>query len=298
MIKYILVFFLTIFISCNKTNSSENYELYKAEKENGVLILFPGFSGGIENTKSEFKILDVAKKNGISIIFMNFGEHVNLSEIEKESLKNELQIVFKNNNLKYDNIYIGGFSAGGNVSLLLGDFLIKTKSRIVPKGIFIVDSPIDLLKIYEVSKKNIIRNKGAESIDESKWIIENFTKNFGNPKDGIKNYEKNSPFTFKSLNLKNVENLKLTKLRFYTEPDLEWWKQSSGNNYEELNAYSIEKMSEEMKRQNFNSVEVIKTKNKGIRANGEKHPHSWSIVDVNDLMKWILNNKNSSKLIN
>ena len=39
----------------------------------------------------------------------------------------------------------------------------------------------------------------------------------------------------------------------------------------------------------FDKVEYIPTENMGFRANGERHPHSWSIIDKVGLIKWILN---------
>jgi hypothetical protein len=35
-------------------------------------------------------------------------------------------------------------------------------------------------------------------------------------------------------------------------------------------------------------IELIKTENKGYRNDGNRHPHSWSIVEVDDLLRWIL----------
>ncbi|MCL9805380.1 steryl acetyl hydrolase [Flavobacterium amniphilum] len=298
MIKYLIAVVFLFLASCNSNKAErveeqgikeESFELFKAKEQKGTLVLFPGFGGGgAENTKSEFKILEIAAKNNISVLLMDFDHHVFLKEEEKESLKKDLESIFNQYKLKHENIYIGGFSAGGNVSLLLSDYLIKTKSNIIPKGVFIVDSPIDLLKIYEVSEKNIRNNVDAESVEEAKWIVENFNADFGNPKKGIKKYELNSPFTSKTANISNLDYLKDTKIRLYTEPDLLWWKKQNGNDYEDLNAFSIEKMAEEMKKKQFSDVNVIITKNKGYRANGEKHPHSWSIVDQNNLMSWML----------
>lgn len=297
MHKYILIFFLSFFIGCKDSSVSENhveviiekgFQLYKSKKEVCVLILFPGFGGGgAENTKNEFKILEKASKRDISVLMMDFDHHVFLKNAEKMGLKIKLEQLFEKHKISYKNVYIGGFSAGGNVSLLLSNYLIKSRSKISPKGVFIVDSPIDLLKIYKNSEKNIRLNHNAESVEESKWIIENFNKDFGNPSKGIQNYELNSPFTQQTLNLTNVSALKTTKIRFYTEPDIVWWKKHNGNGYEDLNAFSIEKMAEAMKKQQFLNVEVIKTSNKGYRANGDKHPHSWSIVDGNDLLDWM-----------
>jgi hypothetical protein len=293
MIKYLSILFLTIFISCNKTNSSgiiiknKNYELYKVEKEKGVLILFPGYGHVSDDTKNEFNIVDIATKNGFSVLLMSFNQHVFLRDDEKISLEKELGKIFKTNKISYQKTYIGGFSSGGNVSLLLSDYLIKTKSKIQPKGVFIVDSPVDLLQIYQNSVKNIIKNFNIETVEESKWIIEDFNSKLGLPDRNIKNYEKFSPYIYKTGNVNNVSNLKGIKIRLYTEPDVEWWKQNSDNCYEEMNSYSIEKFSMELKNKRFSDIELIMTKNKGYRANGDKHPHSWSIVDINDLMKWM-----------
>jgi hypothetical protein len=265
-----------------------DYELVKAENQKALLILFPCFPCDAENTKNEFKIIDVALKNNISVLMMNFNQHLYLKEEEKKKLANQLNSILEKENLKPDSVFIGGFSSGGNVSFLLSNYLVITKNKIQPKGVFLVDSPIDLLRLYKTSEKNIAKNVASESVEEATWIVSEFDKIFGNPSSGISTYEKNSPFTFESKSIQNISYLKDVKLRLYSEPDIIWWKENRANEYEDLNAYSIEKLAEELKKQNFKKIELIKTKNRGFRANGNRHPHSWSIVDENDLVKWIL----------
>ncbi|PKP16964.1 MAG: hypothetical protein CVU07_05200 [Bacteroidetes bacterium HGW-Bacteroidetes-23] len=272
----------------NKKTIAIDYELVKAESQKALLILFPCFPCDAENTKTEFKIIDVAQKNNISVLMMNFNQHLYLEKEEKEKLAKQLNSILKEENLKSENIFIGGFSSGGNVSFLLSNYLIQTKNNIQPKGVFLVDSPIDLLELYKTSQKNIEKNISAESLEESKWIVSEFDKIFGVPSSGIKKYEENSPFTFQSKSIQNISYLKDVKLRLYTEPDTIWWKENRANEYEDLNAHSIEKLAEELKKQNFKKTELIKTTDKGYRSNGNRHPHSWSIVDENDLVKWIL----------
>ena len=58
--------------------------------------------------------------------------------------------------------------------------------------------------------------------------------------------------------------------------------------YDQMNAYYIKRLSESLKKSGFSRVEYIPTENKGYRANGERHPHSWSIVDKKELIKWIM----------
>jgi hypothetical protein len=56
----------------------------------------------------------------------------------------------------------------------------------------------------------------------------------------------------------------------------------------QTNAYLIKELFEKMKTADFTGMEYIPTVNKGYRANGDRHPHSWSIVETNDLIQWML----------
>lgn len=296
----IIILALTV-ISCKQQNKNNNkqsileniitpeFELIKVKKQKGLLILFPCFPCNAQNTLSEFKISDISTKNGFSVLAMNLNQRLFLKQTEKQKLAELLEQIIYENNLTKENIFIGGFSSGGNISLLISDYLVQNKSKIQPKGVFIVDSPVDLLALYKTSQKNLKLNFSETSIQEASWIKNFFDKELGNPKQGITNYENNAPFTLETQNIQNLRNLKNLKIRFYTEPDLEWWKENRKNKFEDLNAYYIEKLSDNLKAKFGNkNIELIKTKNKGYRINGERHPHSWSIVNPNDLLKWMM----------
>lgn len=303
LLGIILIFILTISCKNEKkvkieesTKSTfqeikkEDYELYKPTKKiNAVLVLFGGYPEVAEDIKREFKILEIAKNNNVAVIFSNYNQKLWLKENEKYQLAKRLQEIIKSNKLPTDNIFIGGFSSGGVVSLLISNYIAGMKQFYIdPKGIFIVDSPIDLVALYSTSEKNIKRNFSKVSVQESNWIIETLGNAFGNPKDGITNYENNSVFTFKSNNTSNLNKLKNTKIRLYTEPDTLWWKKHRMADYDQMNAFYIKKLSESLKEKEFWNVEYIPTTNKGYRANGERHPHSWAIVDKKNLINWML----------
>ena len=76
----------------------------------------------------------------------------------------------------------------------------------------------------------------------------------------------------------------------YSEPDSLWWKEQRMADFEQTNAYLIQELSELLFDSGFTQVEYIATENKGYRSNGERHPHSWSIVDQDELISWIINN--------
>ena len=291
---FFVLIVVTILFSCKSSISEVNhiidkeFEIYKVSNSKATLVLFPCFPCDIENTKNEFPIIEEANKKGVSVILMNYNFKLYLKDSELQNLSKHFNSIFENNKLSTDNVYIGGFSGGGNVTLLLSNYLIKEENSIQPKGVFIVDSPIDLLGLYKVAEKNIISNFSSESVQEANWIIDKFNSEFGNPKDSISLYKKLSPYTLETNTISNVENLKNLKIRLYTEPDFDWWLKNRKNQKDEINSYFIEQLYNDLKIKGFQKIELINTKNKGYRADGTRHPHSWAIVDKENLLNWVL----------
>ncbi|TLF45292.1 hypothetical protein [Maribacter aurantiacus] len=307
MKRIIMLFFNTLLIlSCYDTKNKldvrqhdkVNYSTYKTTeyeleqpsiKSEAVLVLFGGYPEDSEDIRREFRILEDAKRNKIAVVYSNYNQKLWFTENELTNLSNQINEIFDKHKLPNDNIHFGGFSSGGLVSLHLGNYLLeKNIHNIVPKGIFIIDSPIDLAQLYFSSEKNLERNFSEISVNESSWIINELGHNFGNPNTDLANYEKHSVFTLSTDNHNNIKNLKDIKIRLYTEPDTIWWKKNRMADYNQTNAYLIKKLSESLINDGFTHVEYIPTKNNGYRANGDRHPHSWSIVEIDCLIQWIL----------
>lgn len=270
--------------------TNEFYELYKPSTEiESVLILFGGYPEKIVDIKNEFKILKGANEHGIAVIFINYNQKLWLNNKDKRYLAEKLQDIFESNNLSTDNIYIGGFSSGGTISLLISNYIVGMKEFYIdPTGVFIIDSPVDLMELYATAEENIQNQFSEVSVQEGKFLIDVLENNIGDPKYNIQNYENKSVYTFKSKNISNLKRLKHTDIRLYTEPDTIWWKENRMNNYRRTNAYYIEMLAEDLIEEGFTNVEYIPTMNKGYRANGVRHPHSWSIVDQENLIEWML----------
>ena len=140
-LKLFLILF--VFISCKNAEkettgnpaktefqeiTNENYELSKPpENIKKVLILFGGFPEKPEDIKREFKILEMAREKNIAVLFMNYNQKLWLEENEKHQLAELLQKIFIENKLPTNDTYIGGFSSGGNVALLIASFLTEKK---------------------------------------------------------------------------------------------------------------------------------------------------------------------------
>ena len=253
-----------------------------------TLILFGGFPENVSDIKREFRIISEANKNEIAIIFLNFNRALWLDKEDKKKLHETLQEIILNYNLPDEKIYLGGFSSGGNIALLLSNYLFEVDSQIRPSGVFIIDSPVDLLKLHELCQKNIKLKHSALSVNESKYLVNFMENELGDPALNREKYIKFSPYFSEDSNIENVENLAKIKVRFYSEPDVQWWKENRSNDVTDLNANWIQRLANDLKKESKKeNIEYIQTINKGYRANGERHPHSWSIVDIPNLINWI-----------
>lgn len=293
-ISTFLILFISVFLVCCKTKKTEikivkdkNYELKIATDQKAVLILFPCFPCDIENTKIEAKFLKDFEKEGITTLLLNYNKKLYLTENEKVEYTKSLNSILDKNEVIKENIFIGGFSSGGNISVLLANYLLKTKNSIQPKGIFVVDSPLDLEDLYNGAKRDMEKNVDKDAIEEGNFLVEMLEQEIGKPEISIEKYKTLSPYIVSSNSTTNIKYLKNIKIRFYCEPDLEWQMKNKGRKYKELNAYILEKTYNSLVNLGSKKAEFIKSKNSGIRANGEKHPHSWNIVERESLLKWI-----------
>ncbi|MGE8343973.1 MAG: hypothetical protein ACN6OI_23330 [Flavobacterium sp.] len=265
------------------------YELNIAPKQKAVLILFPCFPCNIENTKNEAQFLKNLKQEGITTLLLNYNMKLYLSESEKKEYSLALNSIFDRNKIAKENIFIGGFSSGGNLALLLSNYLIQTKNAIQPKGLVVVDSPLDLERLYDGAQEDVKKNVSEEAVEEGNYLIQLFNDDLGNPKTNIETYKKMSPYLVSSDSKVNIEYLKDIKIRLYCEPDLEWYWKNKKRTYEELNAFHLEKTYDSLLNLGAQKVEFIKTSNRGFDAKGNKKPHSWNLIEREDLIKWILN---------
>lgn len=276
-------------ISNTNLIETESYNLYKPDNTEAVLILFGGFPETAAAIENGFPITDLALEKNVAVAYLNYNRKIWLEDEEKMQLANSLREIFKKNNLPAENIYFGGMSSGGNIALLIGNYLTKkSEYDLSPSGIFVVDAPVDLAALYRISEENIERNFSPASTGESSFIFNYFNSQLGNPDEEIAPYEEFGAFTYETGNYQNLKDLKDTELRFYTEPDKTWWKENMGVDYEQMNAYHLKRLSDFLASKNFSEVDYITTENKGYRANGVRHPHSWSIVDKEDLIQWML----------
>ena len=250
-----------------------------------LLILFPCFSCDAADTRSESPIADTAVANGIAVLLMNFNRHILMSDAEKQAVLDTIAAAVKAHGVHARNTFIGGFSSGGNVSVLLAKELVRApRLGIGLRGVFSVDSPLDLVHLYDCSKLDLAKSTFPQYKDEARMVVALLDSTLGSPADSLANYERAAPLLNSSA---SVAPLKDLPIRFYTEPDTAWWRTHRDDSYEELNAFAMKRIHDTLVATGNTRVEYITTENRGVQ-HGNRHPHAWSIVEELELVRWMV----------
>ena len=216
---------------------------------------------------------------------INFNRHIMMTEAEQEEVISIIAGAVKEHDMAAANTFIGGFSSGGNVSVLLAKALLRSPDPPVKlKGVFAVDSPLDLVLLYECSQRDLAKTTFPEYKDEARMVVALLDSTLGSPTDSLTNYERAAPLLNTAV---SVAPLKDLPIRFYTEPDTAWWRANRDDGYEELNAFGLKRIHDTLVAAGNTRAEYITTEGRGSQ-HGHRHPHAWSIVDEKDLVRWVI----------
>lgn len=208
-----------------------------------------------------------------------------------------LNFVFTETVTKYkapkNKFILSGLSAGGMTALRYTEMSRDSSNRtsIIPTAVYGVDPPVDLAGLYYRSKRDIDRNIEHTGLSESKRIVESFNQQYGgSPDQQPKRYIESSMYSRSEINGGNATYLKNVPVRLYCDPDIEWNLKERNRDYYDMNAADESAMINFLNLTGNKKAEFISALGKGYRLDGTRHPHSWSIVDADDCIKWILKN--------
>jgi len=193
-------------------------------------------------------------------------------------------------NLPKDNIVIGGISASGTRALRFAEYCAMGKSNhgIRIAGVFAVDSPLDLKRFFRSTLQHKQHFK-AGMLDEADLMQPLWEKNF--IVDNAVNHRLMadvSVFDADDPQGGNASTLASTPLMLWHEPDLDWWMNERGCSYLDINSIDIAAFVVTIRSLGNNSVELVTTSGKGYDAEGRRNCHSWTIVDEQRLIRWII----------
>lgn len=237
-------------------------ELHKRAAENGIVVIVPSINWGTDDRKAEFEVLN--------IIF--------------EQVTNECKI-------PKGKFILGGLSNGGMIALAYAEKTVKNPelNYLRPIGVFGLDTPLDEAHLYEYAERELKRNFSDVGMAEAKLFLENYNKTYGgSPKEFPDKYIEASIYSYASENGGNAKYLKDMPIRMYTDLDVEWLMNERHRDLYDWNGTDIVAMVNQLKVLGNTDANVKISQGKGFRLDGTKHPHSWSILDTEDCLKWII----------
>jgi pimeloyl-ACP methyl ester carboxylesterase len=190
-----------------------------------------------------------------------------------------------------DRVVVGGFSAGGTAAVRYAEFCAARRSAagVQVRGVFAVDAPLDFGRFWHGEILAVRRRAHPRFVAEAKGVLAAMREVLGgSPEEYPSRYVQASPFSAFAEEGGQARLLARVPVRLYTEPDIHWWMTNRQVDYYSMNALDAAGLILQLRRLGNRQAELITTQGRGVRPGGERHPHSWSIVDEPELGAWIL----------
>jgi hypothetical protein len=190
-----------------------------------------------------------------------------------------------------DRVVVGGISAGGTAAVRYAEFCAARRSAagVRVRSVFAVDAPLDFGRFWRGETLAVRRGAHPRFVAEAKGVLAAMRDVLGgSPEEHPARYTQVSPFSAFAEGGGQARLLAGVAVRLYTEPDIRWWMTNRKVDYYSMNALDAAALILQLQLLGNRQAELITTQGRGVRPGGDRHPHSWSIVDEPDLEAWIL----------
>lgn len=243
--------------------------------------------------KSPYQFLDLSTEAGYMTLYTvtsKYFPELYYDDSGPALLDEIINEVLAEHNLPIDAVVLGGISASGTRALRYAQFCAAGKSRygIEPRGVFAVDSPLDLERFYRSARRLLSEDNTTPMGEEAEWMMRAFSDHdYPSPEKSKAPYQKYSVYSASASDGGNAKLLMNINVRLYHEPAIDWWLQERKCRYEDFNSIDLAGCTHAVQLMGGSKIELITTSGKGRDRDGNYNPHSWRIVDEEDLVRWI-----------
>lgn len=273
-------------------SDTKNYylQIIPKGKPQGMIIVLPGGGEVAEDVMNQIYLDELAFEKNLIVLFPNWEDD---SDFFFSNEQHFLDRIAKDQVEKYhiskDNISIGGLSGGGMLAITYAERAIRDKNTyFIPNSIFALDPPLDYENIYYRLKRDIERNVSDIAVNEAKIFTKEMIAAIGHPDKNKEQYLSKSMFTYRDKDGGNAKYLMNIPILTYTEPGITWEMEKRGRDIYDLNCADITAMINLLKLKGHKNADLKIVNDRGIRPEGRRHPHSWSIMDPEECLTWIL----------
>lgn len=257
----------------------------------GVVVILPSGGESVENTLKQITLQTIAVEKGIMVLVpsINWGTDTRAVEFAMlDKIFNEIVVTYK---IPKDKFIIGGLSSGAMLALTYAEQAVKNPENhfLIPKGIFALDAPLDNARFYKYCEREIERNSYLPAVNEAKWIKNNYDSIYGGSPDQFpENYIAHSIYSYGAKEGGNAKYLKNMPLLTFTDLDTEWLINERHRDLYDWNGIDLISMINQLKIMGNDKATVIVSQGKGIKLDGTKNPHAWSIMDAAICLNWMV----------
>lgn len=257
------------------------YVMHPKLEVNGILLLLPGSGEKPKSIFDKTSLPQIIVKEGFLIVVPELHN----SLFADQKTLNELNKICKTITQKYNvsNLVIGGFSSGGAIAIGYTEYLLSTGTADILKGVFAIDPPLDLTRLYASSEWKI-NYKCQGLIQKEGHSIKRQLENSlgGSPESKTDQYIMHSSYSANYSNGGNAKYLNSIPIRLYTEPDLDFVRKTYCKDlqFDDINAVDLKSLYKFLLGNGNSNAEYITTLGKGF--------HSWNILDASECAEWII----------
>jgi hypothetical protein len=280
-----------VYVNDNDSKSLYYYKIIPKTEIKGALVILPSGGETTDNLLKQITLHQLAVEKGLLVIIPSINWSTDTNEAEFYFLNTIFNEIITKYNVSKDNFILGGLSNGGMISLSYAEKAAKNPNKLflIPKGVFALDTPLDKAHFYKYCEREIKRNFSEAGVNEAKWIKSKSDSLYGGSPDKFPDkYIEASVFSFGAKEGGNTKYLKSMPIRMYTDLDVDWLVNERHRDLYDWNGTDIVAMINQLKIMGNKNANVIISHGKGVRLDGSKNPHSWSIMDSQDCLNWIL----------
>lgn len=240
-----------------------------------------------------------ALERSVAVLHITTGNPLDFlfEETEVRRLADRISALLRQVGLQDVPVFLAGMSLGGTRALRLAGYLSANPSsaQIPVNAVAIVDAPLDMARLWATERRAADLGFHPAAEDEGRWVTYLLETNLGGiPQIASAKYAEYSPFTHDAPDGSRAVYLRDIPLRAYHEPDVDWWIENRRKSYYDMNSIDLAALVNQLRILGNERAELVTSH--GTRqgyADGAT-PHTWSIVDNEELVDWFLSHADAS----
>jgi hypothetical protein len=278
----------------SKTDSTQYY--YKTLLPNGasrgLLVILGGFCTTPDEVMRETKLPERACEEGFTVVMPYLLDDcavTDTAEIYQRRLVQLMPEWLQRYGIAANRVIVGGQSLGGHRALYYTEQAYKgmDKKLVQPAAVFGVDPPLDMKRLWHSFTYGVTIGFSEVSIAEGREMLKRFKKIYGgSPEQKPGRYEALSSYFHEAKDGGNAKYLKTIPVRLYCDPDINWMIENRRGSYATMNATDVSGCISRLKLLGNSRAEFINCLGKGFKPDGTRHPHYFSMLDVEEFISW------------